>query len=547
MTRYYSLILTVLVILVQSTAGLSQISSKAKIAPKSSLEIVLSEVNLPSHTELIKSHEVLSPYGNHVTFDQYTRGIKVLWAQVKIHHYYNGTYSIQENLNFSPTTPQENFGDVYFPIENKLTPVITDTLGHTTTYVDIEGRIIEDIDHIKYERRDTSLFAKIFAINPINSSGEQYGGLYIDNNDSTNSSLNSEMIWAELNVKYEQGKYFLESEFMEFGEIVGPADEIPYETNDSVYYTRDMPSFEKMNAYYHINETGEYVNKLGYDALTQQLLVDVHAGFADNSGYNPAKHSLQFGKGGVDDAEDGEVVVHEYVHSLSELASPNNTIGAERQAMEEGSCDYFAKAYSLTYNDNTTDMIFSWDGHNEYWDGVKINTSRKYPTDLDNSKDGDRDIWSSALMCVHNFIGRKATDSLLLEHFYYQEANATMTDMANVILHVDSTNFDKRYNSQLKQCFVDAGFILRGASIKAPSDLNPYQILNQTGFATGDGSLKIELQTPAMIQIFNPLGKLIETFNSYENVSLNPSRFTKGVYLILIEIEGNQYVHKILR
>ncbi|MGB0851203.1 MAG: hypothetical protein ACPGTP_08140, partial [Bacteroidia bacterium] len=222
------------------------------MAPRTSLDIVLSKVSLPEHTELIKSHEVLSPFGNHVTFDQYTQGLKVLWAQVKIHHYQNGTYIIQESLNYSPPSLNEKFGEAYYPLENELIPVKVVTKGNITRYIDKDGYTIELIDHIKYERRDTSLFAKVFAVNPINSSGQEYGGFYSDNKDSTNSSLDSEMIWAELQVQHESGKYYLESEFMKFGEIAGPTDTVPFETNDSVFYTRNMASFEKMNAYYHI-------------------------------------------------------------------------------------------------------------------------------------------------------------------------------------------------------------------------------------------------------------------------------------------------------
>jgi hypothetical protein len=104
-----------------------------------------------------------------------------------------------------------------------------------------------------------------------------------------------------------------------------------YSFIDSISVDRESGTFEYLNVFYHINTIGEYVNKLGYDMITDTLVVDVHAfGGQDNSGYLPSNHSLQFGEGGIDDAEDGEVVVHEFVHSLSELASPDNTIGVKK-------------------------------------------------------------------------------------------------------------------------------------------------------------------------------------------------------------------------
>ena len=76
-------------------------------------------------------------------------------------------------------------------------------------------------------------------------------------------------------------------------------------------------------------------------------------------------------------------------------------------------------------------------------------------------------MWSSALMCVHDAIGRESTDSLLLEHFYYQGPNTTMAQMAQIILDVDEDDFEGRYYSPVKQCFVDAGFLNWGLSVNS--------------------------------------------------------------------------------
>ena len=51
---------------------------------------------------------------------------------------------------------------------------------------------------------------------------------------------------------------------------------------------------------------------------------------ADKSSY------IIFGRGGVDDAEDADVLVHEYGHALSNAASPSSNVGFERTALDEG-------------------------------------------------------------------------------------------------------------------------------------------------------------------------------------------------------------------
>ena len=491
------------------------------------------------------AHIKNSPFATHYIFHQYIDYKKVEYSELKIHQKEGSSFYIQNNLYYGPVI-KHTTGNCFLVQENLLIDANKTVKGDVTTYRNTNNEAILTIDHLKYERRDSSLFARVFRINPINSSGEQYGGDFSDRKDSSNNALDSEMIWVEMPVQFENDTFYLESEFLFFGEILGLVDTVTYELNDSVFYTRQDFGFEKMNTFYHINEIGTYVNNLGYDDLTDTILVDPHAGFQDNSAYSPSRHALQFGDGGVDDAEDGEVVVHEYVHSLSETASPNNTMGRERQAMEEGICDYFSKAYSRTFNDNTSDLIFSWDGHNEFWDGVDINTSRLYPNDLKNSKDGDRDMWSSALMCMHDFMGRKATDSIVLEHLYYQQANSIMNDMAEIILDIDSMDFNGRYYSPIKQCFVEAGFVTRSASIAKPLVTNNIKVLNQSGFASGNRELTVELNKAKSVILYNSMGQRLQSvFTS--TLMLHPQDFTPGVYFLEIQENGFIQTLKFIR
>jgi len=115
--------------------------------------------------------------------------------------------------------------------------------------------------------------------------------------------------------------------------------------------------------------------------------VDPHgASGADQSFYVSASPpSIQFGVGGVDDAEDGDVIIHEYVHGLSDFASPASNTGLERRAIDEGYGDYFAASYSRGYSEYDWFNIFNWDAHNEYWAGRNANTDKHYPEDNNNN------------------------------------------------------------------------------------------------------------------------------------------------------------------
>ena len=65
---------------------------------------------------------------------------------------------------------------------------------------------------------------------------------------------------------------------------------------------------------------------------------------------NSGNSYLLFGEGGVDDAEDADVIIHEYAHAISYAASPETNSGTERRGLDEGLGDYFAAIYSYQYN-----------------------------------------------------------------------------------------------------------------------------------------------------------------------------------------------------
>lgn len=517
---------------------------------QSPVQQVLNTIALPEHTTLRQSYLVESPFASHYTFVQLVDGKVVNNHGVTVHMKKNGTHVVQSFLSYAPLSNTHYQGDHLIPYNGELQAAhrieVLDERHPIIQWVREDGHVLFEKDIQKYIKRDTSIFVKVFMVNPINSSGKPYGGDFIDADDQTNSTLDSQLVWKEVLAKFDNDSFFLESEFLYFEDVSLPVDTFYYATKDSLMYTRDIDAFEYLNVYYHINTLGEYVNRLGYDDLTDTLIVDVHAfNNLDNSSYTPSSHLLQFGEGGIDDAEDGEVVVHEFTHSLSELASPDNTVGIEREAMEEGSCDYFAKAYSRSINDNTPDKVFSWDG-NETWSGIPLNTNRVYPQDLKRSKDGDRDMWSSALMCAHDFIGREAMDSLLLEHFYYQGPNTTMAQMAQVILDIDSMDFDGRYYSPLKQCFVDAGFVQRGANVKTIHGQEEIYVLDQLGFARGYAELKVVTPKDALFTLYTTSGqKLLSVINN--TLSLSPTDFNTGLYLVTVEIDGEFYSLKIIR
>src|SRR5215510_7109452 len=104
-------------------------------------------------------------------------------------------------------------------------------------------------------------------------------------------------------------------------------------------------------AYYWMTEAEKYIHSLGFgttrpginnepqDARINQL-------GADNSfETDHPKDELRFGKGCVDDAEDGEVILHEYGHAIH-FSQGFQFSSEEAGAISEGFGDYWAVTVS---------------------------------------------------------------------------------------------------------------------------------------------------------------------------------------------------------
>lgn len=192
-------------------------------------------------------------------------------------------------------------------------------------------------------------------------------------------------------------------------------------------FERYVTSFEEVMVYYHISVNQQYVQslKLG-DVLNCPILVDAHGSPDDVSQYvgeaTPwlPKHIL-FGDGGVDDAEDGDVIIHEYAHALQDDQAPGRFSGSGYpEAMREGFGDYWAFS--------SFDRVTVENGHDRYcigeWDKVPSCIRR-----VDDNVFGDYynasatphtngRIWSRTLLEIFMTLEKHTTDRLILQsHF----------------------------------------------------------------------------------------------------------------------------------
>jgi len=311
-------------------------------------------------------------------------------------------------------------------------------------------------------RADGSGF--VFDPDPLFTTGEAYGSPYVDNGDATNTALDAARKTVTLRdiSQNNDGKWVLEGPHVR---IVGrnsggttvytpPAVDGP----DDFFFNRADDEFEAVNAYYHIDKSQRYVQALGIaDVQNTGLDVNPQGVTRDNSFYFPSQNMIIFGTGGVDDAEDPSVVIHEYGHALLNGAAPGLTGTQEGLALHEGFSDYWQGSYyrhlvesGQTLRDDWR-WIFLWDaGEGAIWSGRYLENNGTYPADVCTATSNscgsgviydDGMLWAATLMQIWDQLGREHTDELVLLSHYYLSAPATFADAAQAVIQADTDYF----------------------------------------------------------------------------------------------------------
>jgi hypothetical protein len=187
--------------------------------------------------------------------------------------------------------------------------------------------------------------ARIFMVNPVQSSGNQ--GL-TDQNDSATAVPDSE--YAVATLRNLDGSGYLRGAWVNVQSATGtPA----FSTSNTFLYDRSQDQFEQVMAYFWVNQAQEYLQSLGFDGVhlpgivheSFDVKIDQYGG--DNSYQTDKPYRVRLGKGGVDDAEDAEVIVHEYGHAVHASQVPGFGQSEEAGSIGEAWGDYFAVSVGL--------------------------------------------------------------------------------------------------------------------------------------------------------------------------------------------------------
>jgi hypothetical protein len=187
---------------------------------------------------------------------------------------------------------------------------------------------------------------RIFMVNPVQSSGNQD---LTDQNDSATAVPADQ--YADAPLRNLDGSGYLRGAWVNVASATGtPA----YSATNTFRYHRDDDQFEQVMAYFWVNQAQEYLQSLGFGTQpgmpgivheSFDVKIDQYGG--DNSYQTDKPYRVRLGKGGVDDAEDAEVIVHEYGHAVHASQVPGFGQSEEAGSIGEAWGDYFAVSVGL--------------------------------------------------------------------------------------------------------------------------------------------------------------------------------------------------------
>lgn len=317
----------------------------------------------------------------------------------------------------------------------------------------------------------------------------------------------------------------------------------PADARAPLVFDRSDVRFEEAMAYYHLDGARRYLQQLGYagsrEIFRAPLTVDAHgASGADNSYYihGPGGNGrLVFGDGGVDDAEDPDILLHEFGHALQDSIAPSAFAGlfaSEARALGEGFGDYFA--FSAGYAGSLASgrdalCIGDWDARC----GADATSNCAYSAGADCLRRMDspatmRDfvrverrgiehqngmIWSSALREIFIDLvsryglaeGRRKADTIVIESHFGVPAFPTYSLLAQKMIAADRILYGGVHGGTICSA-------MAGRSILAPAACGTAPRGDSMLFQSTEGDIAIPegsyLELRKQIDVARPVGRV---------------------------------------
>lgn len=314
--------------------------------------------------------------------------------------------------------------------------------------------LVDDATGEVVRAEDKALYADgtgtVFYPDPLSSTGSRYGDPgYVDGENADTPELTAALVSVTLrDIASSGGNFSLEGPWAACTEIEKPRDKAcPSQASSAFNFTRSHLNFDAVNGYYHIDSYMRYVNvTLGLPARPTKysggVRYDPHGlKGADNAFFSTKKGGLiVFGEGGVDDAQDADVLIHELGHGLHHWITNGGL--SQVEGLSEGSGDYAAASYSRDFpgqwqpTDEEFFWVFNWDGHNPFWPGrvTNWNLDHTYPDNIGSGIHTQGQYWSSCNLVAREAIGGLAMDKAFWTGISMTSSTTSQKDAAQAVL-----------------------------------------------------------------------------------------------------------------
>lgn len=346
----------------------------------------------------------------------------------------------------------------------RVTLAAQEPLGDWCILVDaVNGTILDVHDHLHH----ATGFGRVFNPDPVRSSGNKH---LKDRDDRDQQVLTAELINVDL--ENLDGSGYIRGTFADAHNSKGRAWSNVFQFG----FIRGRDNFEEVMFYYHVDRLQAWFGEIGiHNANRRQQVADVHGTSADNSFYSPTTKRITFGSGGVDDAEDADIILHEYGHAMQDDQVEGWGQSHESSAMGEGFGDWLAATYFSgdEYGDANDAVVGDWDAMSYSQANPpalrRVDGNKIYPRDMDGSVHRDGEIWSRALWDLRWMVGREVSMRLVVESHFYCTPYSSFYEGAMAIVAADQAIYGGKYQFAIREAFLARG-ILSADDLPAPQD-----------------------------------------------------------------------------
>lgn len=238
-----------------------------------------------------------------------------------------------------------------------------------------------------------------------------------------------------------------------------------FDAGNNFIFDRSSDAFSETMGYYYIDYAERYIQSLGFNNVNnRQQVFAVNKLKIDNSFYSPQSLEISLGLGGVDDAEDAEVILHEYGHSIQDNQVPNFGSSLEGGSMGEGFGDYWGASVGAQFSGGFQDLCLAeWDATSYSSSNPpclrRLDSTKHYPEDVEGEVHDDGEIWSAALWQIRGAIGASNSDRVILASHFLLSPNATFNQGANAIVQSAITlGYGNHPVNQIRNILRNRGF-----------------------------------------------------------------------------------------